>query len=65
MWRVPAQVKAYWVEASIRSRLWGRKNGGQKTSIFPRTPKDPCFRTRLIEELDVLCRLAAKYKAVK
>jgi len=29
---------------------------------FIRTQNDTCFRTRLIEELDVLCRLAAKYK---
>ena len=35
----------------VRSRLWVQKN--------------PCFRIKLIEELDVLCRLAAKYKGVK
>ena len=30
-----------------------------------RTLKDTSIRTKLIEELDVLCGLAAKYKAVK
>jgi hypothetical protein len=30
-----------------------------------RTLKDTCFRTKLIEELDVLCRLAVKYKGIK
>ena len=41
-----------------------QEKGGPKTSLSC-TLKDTCFRTRLIEELDVLCRLAAKYKAVK
>ena len=44
------------------TRALGTKKWRSKTSIFPSTQKDPCFRTRLIEELDVLCRLAAKYK---
>ena len=40
---------------------WVRKKRGEKPLFF-RTQKDTSFRTRLIEELDVLCRLAARFK---
>ena len=43
---------------------WVQKKASVKPAFFC-TQKDTSFRTRLIEELDVLCRLAAKYKGVK
>ena len=40
---------------------WVQKKEGQNLSFFC-TLKDTCFRTKHIEELDVLCRLAARFK---
>jgi len=46
---------------SIRPRFWVQKKASVKPAFFC-TQKDTSFRTRLIEELDVLCRLAARFK---
>ena len=43
---------------------WVRKKRGEKPLFF-RTLNYTYSRTALYQELDVLCRLAAKYKAVK
>ena len=45
----------------LRPRFWVQEKASVKPA-FSCTQKDPCFRTRLIEELDVLCRLAARFK---
>jgi hypothetical protein len=53
----------------LKKGLFGPGGGYKKREVTKTslscTQKDTSFRTRLIEELDILCRLAAKYKAEK
>ena len=50
----------------LKKGLFGPGGGYKKREVTKTslscTQKDTSFRTRLIEELDVLCRLAARFK---